>query len=302
MRTSSGRALLIAGFLATVPAAGLAADNPLVGTVWTGSGEQAALADIEAAAAGTNFVLIGEIHTNPDHHATQAALIRAMAEAGRRPAVVLEMAPRGLQGELDAFLAEDEPDAAALGERLAWEKRGWPAWSMYQPIAEAALEAGLPMIAGDLDRDTIRAIGRSGEAPDGGVDYPQAERARMGDAITEAHCGLMPEEAIPAMIAVQQARDLSMAEAMLEAGSGGAVLIAGGGHTRGYWGVPLVLRAKAPDSAVLSIGQIEVTEEDIAFADYIEEGETALPYDFVLFTSRSDTRDHCAELKEKMGG
>ena len=79
------------------------------------------------------------------------------------------------------------------------------------------------------------------------------------------------------------------------------VLIAGGGHTRSDWGVPFVLRAKAPEKSVLSIGQIEVTEEGTEFADYPDEGETALPYDYVVFTTLSDDTDHCAELKKQMG-
>jgi len=293
--------LALAGLMTCAPATVQAADNPLVGAVWTGAGQAADFADIEQAARAADFVLIGEIHTNPDHHATQARLIEAMAEAGRKPAVVFEMVPRGLQGALDAFLAEEAPDAAALGERLDWEKRGWPAWSMYQPIAEAALAAGLPMAAGDLDRDTIRAIGKGEETPVAAVAYSDVLRGRLGEEIMQAHCDLMPEQAIPPMIAVQQARDLSMAEAMLASGGDGAVLVAGGGHTRNDWGVPFVLKAKAPGKTVLSIGQIEVTDEEIRFADYLDDGETALPYDYVLFTTRSDDTDHCAQLKEQMG-
>jgi len=292
-------ALALAGMMMAVPVQ--AADNPLTGTVWTGAGAAARFEDIERAAGKADFVAIGEIHSNAEQHAAQARLIEAMAEAGRKPSVVFEMVPQGLQGALDAFLAEDEPDAATLGETLDWEKRGWPDWAMYQPIAAAALDAGLAMIAGDLDRETIRAIGKGEEPPEGGVAYPEAVTERLGDEIMQAHCNLMPEQAIPPMIAVQQARDLAMAEAMLGAGGDGAVLIAGGGHTRTDWGVPFVLKAKAPDRTVLSIGQIEVTDEGTAFADYLEDGETALPYDYVVFTTRSETTDHCAELKKQMG-
>lgn len=299
MKTFAAPAL--AGLLTIAPFAARAADNPLTGTVWTGAGEAASFEDIEQAAAGADFVAIGEIHSNAEQHANQARLIEAMAKAGRKPTVVFEMVPKGLQGALDAFLAEDTPDAAALGEKLDWEKRGWPDWALYRPIAEAALAAGLPMIAGDLDRDTIRAIGKGEEKPADGIAYSEAIRSKLGDEIRQAHCNLMPEQAIPPMIAVQQARDLSMADAMRNAEGDGAVLIAGGGHTRKDWGVPFVLRAKAPEKTVLSIGQIEVTDEATGFADYPDEGETALPYDYVVFTARSDDTDHCAELKKQMG-
>jgi len=301
MRPAVAAALALTSFLAFASAAP-AADNPLVGTIWTGAGETARFADIEAAAEKADFVTVGEIHTNAEHHANQARLVAAMTEAGREPAVVFEMVPRGLQGALDAFLAQETPDAATLGERLDWEKRGWPDWAIYRPVAEAALAAGLPMAAGDLDRDTIRAIGRGEQVPQGGVAYSDETREKLGEEIMVAHCNLMPEQAIAPMIAVQQARDLAMADAMIDAGKAdGAVLIAGGGHTRTDWGVPFVLRAKATGRSVLSVGQIEVTEGDTDFADYLEEGDTALPYDYVLFTTQSDDTDHCAELEKQMG-
>lgn len=299
MKRIAGPAL--AGLMMFSPIAAEAADNPLVGTVWTGAGEAAGFEDVERAASEADFVAIGEIHSNGEHHATQARLIAAMAKAGRKPTVVFEMVPQRLQRALDAFQNEKTPDAATLGEKLDWEKRGWPDWAIYQPIAEAALAAGLPMAAGDLDRDTIRAIGKGEETPEDGVAYSEAIRKRLGDEIMIAHCNLMPEQAIPPMITVQQARDLSMADAMLNAAGDGAVLIAGGGHTRSDWGVPFVLKAKAPEKTVLSIGQVEVTEEATTFADYVDEGETALPYDYVIFTTPSDDTDHCAELKKQMG-
>lgn len=294
-------ALALAGLISI---ASVAADepNPLVGTVWSGTGAPAAHSDIEASMRAADFVLIGEIHTNAEHHATQAALIRAMVEAGRKPAVVLEMVPRSLQGELDAFLASDNPDAHELGARLNWETRGWPDWDIYQVIAEAAIAAGLPMFAGDLDRNTIRAIGRGEEKFVPAAEYSEATRERLAEELRVSHCNLLPEQAIAPMIAVQLARDAAMAEAMLDhAGSDGAVLIAGGGHARADWGVPFILKAKAPEKTVVSIGQFEVSEGETQFADYAENGETGLPYDFVMFTARGDDTDHCAELKEKMG-
>src|SRR5215475_12056660 len=66
--------------------------HPLVGRIWdvkAGSfiGEDALVARLVAS----RFVLLGERHDNPDHHALQAKLLRAMIEAGRRPALGFEM-------------------------------------------------------------------------------------------------------------------------------------------------------------------------------------------------------------------
>lgn len=271
------------------------AAHPLVGTVWTGAGDPATMADVEDAARSAGFVLVGEIHPNAGHHRTQARIVEAIAEAGRRPAVVLEMVPQSLQPALDAFNTAEDPDPEALGPSLDWEARGWPDWTAYRTIAEVAAQYDLPLIAGDLDREAMRA--GPGE---GAVAYPPDVEERLRAEIAAAHCGLLPEEAIPAMVGVQQARDLSMAGEMLAAGTGGAVLIAGGGHARTDWGVPFVLGALAPEREVVAIGQMEVLPDLETFAGYVEDGEDALPYDYVLFTERSETKDHCAELEEQL--
>jgi len=62
--------------------------HPLVGRIWDVKarafiGEDALVARLVAS----RFVLLGERHDNPDHHALQAKLLRAILEAGRRPAV-----------------------------------------------------------------------------------------------------------------------------------------------------------------------------------------------------------------------
>ena len=267
-----------------------------------GAGEAVAEEAVEEAVRAADFVLIGEIHDNPEHHAIQARLIRAMTEAGRKPAVVFEMVPQGLQGELDAFEAEGSRDVAELGRRLKWEERGWPAWSSYQPIAEAALAAHLSLYAGDLDRETIRAIGKGERPVEPAAAYSDAMRESLAEELRVSHCDLLPDEAIGPMINVQQARDIAMATAMLDYGvEDGAVLISGSGHARKDRGVPFVLDAKEPGRSIVSIGLFEVREGATDFADYLDEGESALPFDFVMFTAKANDVDHCAALKKQMG-
>lgn len=295
-------ALALATLLTAPLPAALADDNPLVGSQWTGTGKAVSKAAVEDAVRAADFVLIGEIHDNPEHHAIQARLIRTMTQAGRKPAVVLEMVPQGLQGELDAFEAEGSQDAAELGRRLKWEERGWPNWSTYQPIAEAALAAKLRLHAGDLDRETIRAIGRGDIPFETAVAYSDAMRDSLSKELRVSHCNLLPDEAIGPMIKVQQARDTAMATAMLDYGvEDGAVLISGSGHARKDRGVPFVLAARDPGKSIVSIGLMEVQDGMTDFADYPGEGETALPFDFVMFTDRANDVDHCAALKKQMG-
>lgn len=282
-------------------------DHPLTGKALYASGAEAALREIAEAAAKAEFVAIGEIHDNPDHHALQASILRSMAQAGRRPAVVFEMIPRGMQGDVDAFLASASRDAAAFGAAVKWEERGWPDWQTYRPILDVALEYDLPVIAGDLDRDTIRTVGRQGAASLGpdlqarfGLDQPLDGPQQEGllDAIDKGHCGLMPREALTPMIGVQRARDGSLADAMLaarEKGADGAVLIAGSGHTRRDYGASAVLADLRPQAALLTIAMVEARGGESDPAAYPD------AHDFTIVTPAASREDQCEALRRQMG-
>ncbi|MEJ8571318.1 ChaN family lipoprotein [Microbaculum marinum] len=282
--------------------------HPLAGTVWRGDGTRSDLDTLLTAARAADHVLVGETHPNPDHHRIQADIIRDLTDSGRKPAVVLEMVPASYQDRLDAFSRAKSADASDLGAMLDWEDRGWPAWTIYQPIAESALASGLSLRAGDLDREQMMQIGSSGAAALSadrvralGLDLPLDDDLEAGllEVLKAAHCNLLPEAALAPMVTVQRARDGALAAAMLEAGTAdGAVLVAGAGHARNDWAVPHVLRQLAPEATVMSVGLIEVTDSLPDFSDYAE-GGTAMPYDFVIFTPKSEIKDHCAELGER---
>ncbi len=304
--------------LATAPARALdlpdwtvsdLADHPLVGTVWTGSGNPESLAGMAKAAESARHVLVGEIHPNADHHTIQAALIGTLVKAGRRPTVVFEMIPNRLDGALQTFLESGSKDPDALAEAVEWSERGWPDWSIYRPIGEVALENDLPMRAGDIDRSLMREVGRKGlaalaasQASRFGLDDPLLPRndKALRKILYEGHCRFVPEEALGPMVLVQRTRDGALADAMLQADNpDGTVLIAGAGHVRTDWAVPSVLASRAPQETVLSIALVEVEEGRNEFADYTFGVDGPAPFDFVLFTTRSETGDPCAGLKER---
>src|SRR5690606_13824735 len=137
----------------------------------------------------------------------QAQMIEALTRAGRRPAVVWEMIPVSMQAHLDGHLHGGMNDAGKLGSSLQWEQRGWPDWTMYQPIAEAALGADLPLRGGALDTETIRAIGKSDPSQaelilELGLDQPFEPEivAALSKEIAEGHCNMLPEAAVKPMI------------------------------------------------------------------------------------------------------
>src|SRR5512140_2306691 len=82
--------------------------HPLAGQIWsTRESKFVHRADLVLALAQSKMVLLGEQHDNVDHHRMQAALVRAMADAGRHPAILFEMIDTDDQAKLDAALAAD---------------------------------------------------------------------------------------------------------------------------------------------------------------------------------------------------
>lgn len=290
----------------------LGREHPLTGRIW----EVAASRFIEPTAlverlTRHHFILLGEKHDNPDHHRLQAWLLRALIAGGRRPAVGFEMLTTDDAPAIARHLAAAPTDAAGLGDAVNWNRRGWPDWALYQPIAEAALQTGLPIIATSLSQDVARALGRQGGAgPEPalaarlGLDRPLTPEvhAEMAEEIREAHCGYAPTERIEAMIAVQRARDAQMAESLAAAGrEDGALLITGAGHVRKDRGIPVYLAARAPAATVGSLAFLEVSEgEDRPEAYAARFRRRALPFDYAWFTPRVDDLDPCEKFGEQL--
>jgi uncharacterized iron-regulated protein len=254
-------------------------------------------------------VLLGEKHDNPDHHRLQAWVLRALIAAGRRPAVAFEMLSHDEAPALADHLAAAPTDAAGLGPAVGWTRRGWPAWAMYQPIAEAALGAGLAIVPANLPVAAARALTRGEPA---GLDAGFAARyglerspapavaTALAAEIREAHCGHAPEWLVPGMVAAQRARDARMAESLLTAGGDGAVLIAGAGHVRVDRGVPAFLRQAAPGIALASLAFVEVVPERAGPEAYAAGSERRLPFDYVWFTPATDDTDPCVRFRRPL--
>ncbi|MBB4266170.1 ChaN family lipoprotein [Roseospira visakhapatnamensis] len=282
------------------------AAHPDVGTLRAGpSGTARTPAEAVTALAGADLVLLGEKHDNPDHHRARAWILERLVEAGRRPAVVMEMLDSTQAEALAAYQARPDADAAGLGEAVGWARTGWPDWTLYQPIAAVALDAGLPILPGNLPTAEVRRIARDGAeavlgaaglAPRGlDTPLPDALRESLGREILDSHCGMLPEPAVPGMIAAQRARDGEMARALLAAAArpdtDGALLIAGNGHVRADRGVPWTLARLAPDLSIATLGVLEV-------------GEAAAPdtppFDLVWWTPALEDVDPCEKFAAQL--
>lgn len=209
-----------------------------------------------------DVVIVGEVHDNPAHHAIQADIVAELAPA----ALVFEMLTPEQAGRVTAEVRRDE---ATLEAALQWDGHGWPDFSMYYPIFDAAPEAAI--YGAHLSRKAARSVMEAGAAGVFGQDaaayglsreLPAPQQAAREALQMTAHCDALPSEMLPGMVAIQRLRDAVLARAVVTAlrDTGGPVaVITGNGHARKDWGVPAVLDRVAPEVSVYVIGQTEDT-------------------------------------------
>ncbi len=283
----------------------LGREHPLAGRIWDVDGDRfVAPAALTGRLAAARFVLLGERHDHPDHHRLQAEIVRALVDAGRRPAVAFEMLTTDQAPALARHLATAPRDAAGLGAAVGWGQSGWPDWVLYQPIADVALGAGLPIVAANLPPALARAVAREGLAPlpatfveRFALACPLPDEAGLADEIRAGHCHHLPEARISRMVLAQRARDAHMAGRLLEAPPDGAVLIVGAGHVHRERGVPHYLRGGSAAGPVVSVAFVEVVEGHHEAREYARRGGARPAFDYLWFTARMDDEDACARFR-----
>lgn len=274
---------------------GVERDHPLVGRII----DPATGGDVTAAEAvqrirRARYIFLGEKHDNPDHHIVQAALLQAVTDAGRRPAVVWEMIDEDQTPRLAQYLASKPENGALMGAALGWERSGWPDWSIYRPIADAAIAARLPMAAASPRRSVLRR-----PPPAASFALPASLLDGLKDELLQSHCGQLPGTALGPMATAQQRRDLAMAASILaHATADGAVLIAGNGHARRDRGAPWwLIRLGVDPASILSVGVLEV---DPARRGVDAMTSLAAQFDLIYLTPRMDSEDPCAKFAEQL--
>lgn len=250
------------------------------------SGEQLTPQQLLDRLATAPRVLLGEKHDNPDHHALELWLARALTERRPSGSVLMEIINPNQQARVAAAQA-----AAAKGEVprdmlgvLAWQK-GWD-WSLYGPLVTWLVKQPAPLLSANLDRSEIMRIYAEPPVLEGAHSTAAGVRDVLLEDIRESHCGLLPASQLPAMLAVQQQRDRRMAE-RLKAAPEPALLIAGGFHARRDLGVPLHLEDLGAGQGLQVLMLAEV-------------GRTVAPVqaDYVWYTPALPPTDHCAALRQ----
>ena len=213
-----------------------------------------------ALLSAAEIVFLGEIHDNPHHHKTQAALTERLDPS----ALVFEMLT---PAQARAVTPENRSDANALEAALGWAASGWPDFAMYHPIFTAAPNARIYGAA--VPREATRAAMGTGiagafgaQAPVYGLTdpLPPAQQAAREQLQHEAHCAALPEELLPTMVEIQRLRDARLAQEALRAldeTGGPVIVITGNGHARADWGAPSIALRARHDLKVAVVGQSE---------------------------------------------
>lgn len=302
-------------------------DHPLVGKVWSARDKAfVSLRDFGRSLALARFVLLGEVHDNADHHLWQAWAIRTVSKlrgsrivegAPQVDIIAMEMVRTDQNDALDKFYGRNVAvprtrKARDFARLLKWSDSGWPDFKIYAPIIDQALYEQIVIVPASVSRDFTRQLSKegisalaNGEPERLALSQPFAaeQSEAMATEIREAHCGLMPDAAIPSMSFVQRFRDATMADSLLSVAAGkGGILIAGNGHIRRDRGVPWYLEKRGvPASAIVALKLAEVSEEETEPEKYVERGPDGAPSaDFVVFTPRTTRADQCEKMREQM--
>lgn len=271
--------------------------------IYSGTGQQRSLNNLLSHAHRSKYVLLGEIHTNPMHHANQLRIVQLLAERGMRLHVLFEM----LDPKFNPVLVKYQRDGASsetLQNALQWSARGWPIWPSYFPLFEAAKTHSFDIRGANIPGDLLPYVTLYG-----GLAFPRRQRNEIGlgeddpflgdrdvmnTLIQQSHG--VEDEIVPALVIAQYAKDAHMAYELSQSPTR-SILIAGNYHVQSNIGVPVHLAKHDPHASVVSVGMIELTYETPEPKVFFESTPKELrDYDFLWFTdTRCQTSDSDSE-------
>jgi uncharacterized iron-regulated protein len=213
------------------------------------------------------------------------------------------MLPASDQDKVDQALI-GRPGKAELAERLDWRARGWPAFSLYWPLFELALEQGLRVVAADLEpalarrigREGIRALGDRGEGLSSLLPPDPAREAALARTIQQAHCDLLPRRSLPFMVESWHARNVAMARRLADTlrDVQQVVVIVGRGHQEAG-GLPDQLAALRHGTRQFVVDMLEV-----APGQSPQEVASAGSGDVVWLAPEAKRPDPCEGLRRRL--
>lgn len=221
-------------------------------------------------------ILLGEQHDAPDHQLIHRFVVETLASQRSLAALALEMASQGLSTEKLGPDADEE----LVRTTLQWSNGAW-SWSSYGPVVMAAVRAGVPVVGANLPKTRLRET-----MADPGFELllPEPALTQQQQRIRVGHCDRLPESQVGPMTRVQIARDITMAQTLVQRAQPGktVVLLAGSAHVDRTLGVPLHLPEGFKTKTVLLHGEQagETGKKDTAEFDQLWPTRPAPPTDY----------------------
>ncbi len=124
----------------------------------TSDSQQVSMAELSAAAASSDLILMGESHDDKYHHELQLDLIRSLL-AGKQPLTIgLEMMQSDYQAQLDEWTS----GRISEGVMQAVFERNWSDWPMYRDIFIYARDNKIPMVALNVPKHIVKKVSMHG--------------------------------------------------------------------------------------------------------------------------------------------
>ncbi len=273
-------------------------DHKLVGKAWdTHKNAWLPTNQFKFELAQYDYILLGETHNNPDHHRLQAEAINSLVDLGLKPVVVMEM--------LSQHAWQDQPKiwgkASELQELAGMLNDGWP-WELYTPILQSVAQHQLKLFAGNISSAELRRWSNEQSANNKAdllreYAYTEANYEILKTNIIDSHCGHADEKFVNIMSRAQMHRDHIMAKALMEKDLP-VVFIAGSGHVRNDYAVPMQLRNKFNQNSYLSVAFVSVQEGENDPQYYLQ--DVPALYDILYFTPNHTNEDPCVQFSEQL--
>lgn len=105
------------------------------------------------------ILLVGEYHTDKNHHLAQLQVIRMLHQSGVRLAIGLEMFRNDSQNDLDRWVSGDMPEKEFL--KVYYDNWNF-AWPFYSMIFEYARDHQIEMLGLNVPREITRQVSSQG--------------------------------------------------------------------------------------------------------------------------------------------
>jgi uncharacterized iron-regulated protein len=123
------------------------------------SGKKSFLMESAEKLNSNRLIIVGELHSNEEHHRMQLAVIKALHDAGVRVGIGLEMFRRDSQEDLDRWISGDISPAEF--HKRYYDNWNYP-WPAYGIIFEYARENKIPMVGLNVSREITQQVARKG--------------------------------------------------------------------------------------------------------------------------------------------